>query len=55
MGAAILWAAAVSLCVFLYRGAVYALNRHRLAEWQREWTACQASSKHRGDQSPTGC
>ena len=54
LGAATLWAAAVSLLVFLYRGAVYVLNRHRLTEWEREWSARQAGGTRRDDQSPTG-
>ncbi|MEU0537854.1 Rv1733c family protein [Amycolatopsis tolypomycina] len=54
IGAATLWAAAVSLLVFLYRGAVYALNRHRLAGWEQEWANRQAGSTRRDDQSQTG-
>lgn len=54
LGAATLGAATVSLLVFLYRGAVCALNRRRFAEWQQEWAVRQAGSKRRDDQSPTG-
>ncbi|QKV80563.1 hypothetical protein [Amycolatopsis sp. Hca4] len=54
LGAATLWAAAVSLFVFAYRGAVHVLNRRRLAAWGQEWAARQAGSTRRDDQSPTG-
>ncbi|MDS0134771.1 MULTISPECIES: hypothetical protein [unclassified Amycolatopsis] len=54
LGAATLWAAVVSLFVFLYRGTVYTLNRRRLAEWEQEWAARQAGSTRRDDQSQTG-
>lgn len=54
LGAAALWAVAVSLLVFLYRGAVHVLNRRRFTEWQREWSARQTGSTRRDDQRPTG-
>ncbi|MDX3193727.1 hypothetical protein PV458_35445 [Streptomyces sp. MN03-5084-2B] len=54
LGAATLWAAAVSMLVFLYRGTVYALNRHRLAAWEREWAVRQAGTTRRDDESQTG-
>lgn len=52
LGAATLWAAAVSSLVLAYRGVVHLLNRRRFAEWQRDWTARGTGTTHRDDQRP---
>lgn len=53
LGAATLWAAAVSLLVFVYQGVVYVLNHHRLAAWEQEWADRATGHTRRDDQSPT--
>ncbi|MEV4050032.1 hypothetical protein AB0J55_02490 [Amycolatopsis sp. NPDC049688] len=52
LGAATLWAAAVSLFVLAYRGAVHLLNRRRFTAWQREWAALGTGTTRRDDQRP---
>ncbi|GAB3147762.1 hypothetical protein GCM10027258_41640 [Amycolatopsis stemonae] len=54
LAAATFWTAFVTLLVACYRGVVFGLDRHRLAQWQREWTARQTGRTRRDDQSPAG-
>ncbi|MGW5718532.1 Rv1733c family protein [Amycolatopsis sp. NPDC003865] len=48
------WAAVTSVLVGGYRVVVFVLDRHRFAQWQREWTALQTGRPRRDDQSPAG-
>ncbi|WP_134661401.1 MULTISPECIES: hypothetical protein [unclassified Amycolatopsis] len=41
-----LWVSVCLLLALVYGGTVFALNRHRLAEWQREWDAEQEKRTH---------
>lgn len=54
LAAATFWTAVVSVLIAAYRTVVFFLDRHRFAEWQREWTASQTGRTRRDDQSPAG-
>ncbi|MEV4143766.1 hypothetical protein AB0J40_08865 [Amycolatopsis sp. NPDC049691] len=49
-----LWVGVVFVLALGYRGVVFALDRFRLARWQREWFARQRGRTRRDDQSPAG-
>ncbi|WP_206797009.1 hypothetical protein [Amycolatopsis sp. MtRt-6] len=49
-----LWVGVVFVLALAYRGLVFALDRFRLARWQREWFARQPGRTRRDDQSPAG-
>ncbi|MGW7538775.1 Rv1733c family protein [Amycolatopsis sp. NPDC054798] len=41
-----LWVSVCLLLALVYGGTVFALNRHRMAEWQREWDAEREKRAH---------